>query len=162
MKKLVSLFLTASLLLTLAGCAKPSARQDNETSAVKVYGDGSPSDPLEENADIVVMVSNHSGTRRVEMSGTLNDVPIFSGKYEAEKIIKQAGGYTTETPVSYYYILTRDSEYRFLVEAGGVFCAKTVYPEEDERLWILFAYGTDEAGKEQITVTSSSSSIGFA
>ena len=162
MKKRILILFAVHLILLLTGCTKEYTSSGAESDSIKVYGNGSYSKALEEASDIIVMVSNGSDIDRVKMHGTLNGVEIFDGKYARERIVKQAGGYTYEHLISYYYISSEDREFSFYVEAGAVFCKESVSSEDNEQIWILFSYYKNEEEGEGIHATSSYSSMGFA
>lgn len=113
-------------------------------------GDGKYSEEMEENASIIVMVSNQSfDVPSVQMSGTVDGLHIFDDKYNVGN----------QHQYAYYYVYTSPGEHEFEILANGISIKETVTITEDEPLWICFSYWNSENEDEKISVYSQNERI---
>lgn len=113
-------------------------------------GDGTFSEQKEENASVIVMVSNQSfEVPKVQMSATVDGLHIFDDEYHVG----------TQHEYSYYYVYASPGEHEFEVMANGISIKETVTITEDEPLWVCFSYWNTENEDEKISVLAQNERI---
>lgn len=112
-------------------------------------GDGMYSEEKEENANIIVMVSNQSfDVPKVQMSGTVDGLHIFDDKYSVGN----------QHQYAYYYVYASQGEHEFEIMANEISIKETVTITE-EPLWVCFSYWNSDNEGEKISVYSQNDRI---
>lgn len=113
-------------------------------------GDGQYSEEKEDNASIIVMVSNQSfDVPNVKMSGTVDGLHVFDDNYSVGD----------QHQYAYYYVHASPGEHEFKIKANDISITETVDINEGEPLWICLSYWNSENEEEQISVLSQNSRI---